>query len=86
MVGLNRGRYTVQLDGKWRLYTRPLVGWEMLGIIQRNHDVGALARSPAGVLVQVNAGAVRSLDQRKAAAALDAANRGACNPDTRGVT
>ena len=37
-------------------------------------EVGALARTPAGQLVQINAGAVRRLDQRKAEAALVAAS------------
>ena len=43
----------------------------MLGTGQRGMDIGALARSPAGLLAQVNSGAVRSLDQRKALAALN---------------
>ena len=49
-------------------------GFEMLGTVQRGMEVGALARTQAGLLVQVNAGAVRALDQRKAQAALDAGN------------
>jgi hypothetical protein len=71
MPGLNRGRYTVQMGGPWRLYTNTtLPGWQMLGTIQRGMDIGALALSPAGIYAQVNAGAVRSLDQRKTLAAL----------------
>ena len=66
----NRDRLLITQGGPWRLYTHPLAGWEMLGTVQRGMDIGALARSPAGVLAQVNAGAVRSLDQRKARAAL----------------
>ncbi len=66
----NRDRLTITPGGPWRLYTHPLAGWEMLGTVQRGMDIGALARSPAGLLVQVNAGAVRALDQRKALAAL----------------
>lgn len=69
----NRDRLTMTLGGPWRLYTHPLAGWEMLGTVQRGMEIGALARSPAGVLAQINAGAVRSLDQRKALAALEAA-------------
>jgi hypothetical protein len=42
----------------------------MLGTVQRGLEIGALARTQAGHLVQVNAGAVRLLDQRKAEAAL----------------
>ena len=66
----NRARLVVSLNGPWRLYTQPVAGWEMLGTVQRGMDIGALARSPAGILAQVNAGVVRSLDQRKARAAL----------------
>ena len=66
----NRARLIVTVGGPWRLYTHPLPGWEMLGTVQRGMDIGALARSPLGVLAQVNAGATRSLDQRKARAAM----------------
>jgi hypothetical protein len=72
MTGINRGRYTVTLGGPWALYARALPGWEMLGTIQRGMEIGALARSPVGVLAQINAGAVRTLDQGKAAAAIEA--------------
>ena len=40
------------------------------GTVQRGLEIGALARTQAGLLVQVNAGAVRALDQRKAEAAV----------------
>lgn len=66
----NRDRITVTPGGPWRLYTHPLAGWEMLGTVQRGMDIGAIGRSPAGVLAQINAGAVRALNQRKALAAL----------------
>lgn len=66
----NRDRLTITPGGPWRLYTRPLQGWEMLGTVQRGMEIGALARSPLGVLAQVNAGVIRSLDQRKASAAM----------------
>lgn len=69
-MGVNRDRLIVTPGGPWRLYTNPLQGWEMLGTVQRGMDIGALARSPAGLFVQVNAGAVRMLDQRKARAAM----------------
>jgi len=72
MTGINRGRYAVTLGGPWALYTRALPGWSMLGTIQRGMEIGALARSPVGVLAQINAGAVRPLDQGKAAAAIEA--------------
>lgn len=67
----NRARIIVTVGGPWRLYqhqTPP--GMQMLGTVQRGMEVGALARTQAGLLVQVNAGAVRLLDQRKAEAAL----------------
>lgn len=69
----NRDRLTITPGGPWRLYTRPLQGWEMLGTVQRGLEIGALARTQAGLLVQLNAGAVRMLVQHKAEAALMAA-------------
>ncbi|NMM21830.1 MAG: hypothetical protein HHJ15_18075 [Rhodoferax sp.] len=74
MVGLNRGRYTVQKDGSWRLYTHQLPGWQMLGTVQRGMEIGALALSPAGIYAKINAGAVCSLDQRKVVAAITASS------------
>ena len=65
----NRSRLIVTVGGPWRIYTHAMSGFEMLGTVQRGMEVGALARTPAGLLVQVNAGAVRALDQRKAQAA-----------------
>ena len=71
MTGLNRGRYTAQVNGPWRLYTRVCpADWQMIGTIQRGLDIGALAKSPMGVYCQINTGAVRALDQRKVLAAL----------------
>ena len=67
----HRARLTITPGGPWRLYTHPLAGWEMLGTVQRGMEIGALARSTVGILSMVNAGAVRSLDQRKAQAALN---------------
>ncbi|OGA97124.1 MAG: hypothetical protein A3E79_00125 [Burkholderiales bacterium RIFCSPHIGHO2_12_FULL_61_11] len=75
MSGLNRGRYTVQVDGPWRLYARICPpGWEMVGTIQRGLEIGALGKSPAGIYAQINAGDVRSLDQRKVGAAIQSSN------------
>ena len=71
MTGINRGRYTVQINGPWRLYSRICPpGWKMIGTIQRGVEIGALALSPAGIYVQLNAGAIRSIDQRKLCASL----------------
>lgn len=74
MTGLNRGRYTAQIDGPWRLYARVCPsGWQMVGTIRRGMEIGALALSPVGIYCQVNAGATRALDQRKVLAALQGA-------------
>lgn len=76
--GINRGRYTVHLGGAWQLYNHVLpAGWTAHGIIDRGHEKGALVESPVGILCQANAGAIRSLDQRKARAAMEAAKHGA---------
>ena len=70
----NRDRIVITLGGPWRLYQHAAPpGWKMLGTVQRGMEIGALARTQAGLLVQLNAGAVRALDQRKAEAALRAA-------------
>ncbi len=68
----NRGRLTITLGGPWRLYQHvALKGWEMLGTVQRGDEIGALARNEhTGLLVMMRAGAVSTLDQRKASAAV----------------
>lgn len=79
MTHTNRGRLTVLLNGPWRLYTSTLpANSEALGVISRGegsaNGTGALVHMiDSGLLVQVNAGAISSLDQRKAQAALDRA-------------
>lgn len=78
MTHPNRGRLTVNPDGNWRIYTNTLpAGSTPLGTVTRDKmDTGALVRIEAtGTYVQVNAGAVRSLDGRKVAAALGTAGR-----------
>lgn len=70
----NRGHLTVDINGKWRLYTDSLpVGWTPLGTVTRDaYGTGALVRiESSGLYVQINAGTVRSLDQRKVLAALN---------------
>ena len=70
----NRARIIATPGRPWRLYQhQPPPGMQMLGTVQRGLEIGALARTQAGLLVQVNAGAERALDQRKAEAALRAA-------------
>ena len=79
MTHSNRGRLTVDINGKWRLYTKTLPeNSTALGTVTRDEsDTGALVRieSTGGVYVQVNAGTIRSLDGRKVAAALGTAGR-----------
>lgn len=69
----NRGRLTVNHDGAWRLYTNTLPdGSQAVGTVGRGEgDTGALVLMPVtGLYVQINAGALRPLDQRKVRAAL----------------
>ena len=78
MTHSNRGRLTVDTDGNWRAYTQTLPASSTpMGTVTRDEsDTGALVRIEAtGVYVQVNAGAIRSLDGRKVAAALGTAGR-----------
>lgn len=77
MGGQNRGRLTILLGGPWRLYTHPISGWQMLGTVQRGMEIGALGRSPNGVHAQINAGCVKTLDQRKVQAAIERSGHGA---------
>jgi hypothetical protein len=50
----------------------------MLGTVQRGMEIGALARNKfTGNIAMMRAGAASMLDQRKALAALEAAQRGA---------
>ena len=61
---------TINTAGAWRLYSPTLpAGCEPLGTVARSgHDTGALVRFVAtGLYAQVNAGAVRTLDQREIA-------------------
>ena len=78
MTHNNRGRLVVDTNGNWRLYTNTIPeNSTALGTVTRDEgDTGALVRiEVTGVYVQVNAGAVRSLDGRKVAAALGTAGR-----------
>jgi len=72
----NRSRLTVALGGGWRLYQAACPpGMTMLGTITRGtSDTGALAVvERTQQLVQLGAGGMRTLDQRKAQAALEEA-------------
>lgn len=78
MTHSNRGRLTVDANGNWRIYTNTLPeNATPVGTVSRGDgDTGALVRiESTGAYVQVNAGAVRSLDGRKVAAALGTSGR-----------
>ena len=87
MTHNNRGRLTVDLGGKWRLYTNTLpTNSRAIGTIARDDiDTGALVRiESTGLYVQINAGSVRNLDQRKVIAALIEARSGSQGGPGRG--
>jgi hypothetical protein len=69
--------YCIALTNSWKLYQPvALDGWNFLGVIRRETGaMGALAQSPVGVYVQLNAGVVRSLDQAEVQRALTACRR-----------
>lgn len=71
----NRARLIITPGGPWRLYQHAqLPDWEMLGVVQRGDEIGALARvTRTGNLVMLRAGAASMLHPRKAAAALASA-------------
>lgn len=74
----NCGRLTVEVGGKWRLYTNTIPeGAEAIGVVSRGElgDTGALVKLSSGNYVQINAGVLRKLDGRKVAAALGTAGR-----------
>lgn len=78
MTQTNRNRLVIDTNGNWRLYTNTIpANSTPLGTVTRDEsDTGALVRIEAtGIYVQVNAGAIRSLDGRKVAAALGTAGR-----------
>jgi len=75
---INRGRLTVEVGDKWRLYTNTIPeGAEAIGVVSRGElgDTGALVKLSSGNYVQINAGVLRNLDGRKVAAALGTAGR-----------
>ena len=87
MTHNQRGRLTVDLGGKWRLYTNTLpANSRALGTVTREgYDTGALVLIEAtGLYVQVNAGCLRSLPQSKVEAAVYAARAGSHGGPGRG--
>lgn len=77
MTHTNRGRLAVDTSGNWRLYTNTMpANSTPLGTVTRSGDTGALVRiETTGAYVQVNVGAIRSLESRKVAAALAEAGK-----------
>lgn len=74
----NRSRITVDTAGNWKLYSNTVpAGAEALGTVTRGiGDTGALIRyTETGKYAQLNAGAIRTLDGRKVAAALGTTGR-----------
>ncbi len=73
----SRGRLTVDLGGAWRLYwgNGPIpAGAQALGTVTRGiGDTGALLCTGVGIYTQGNAGVLRSIEQRKVAAAIERA-------------
>jgi hypothetical protein len=83
MTHSNRGRITVDLGGKWRLYAPTLPEHSRaLGTVTRDgYDTGALIQfEETGIYVQGNAGAIRSLPRAKVAAAIAEARSGHGGP------
>lgn len=83
MTHNNRGRLAVTLGGNWRIYTNTLpAGSRAIGIVTRGGiDAGALVLIEAsGLYVQINANAMRNLDQNKVTAALEQVRTGQGGP------
>lgn len=80
------GRLTVDLGGKWRLYTNTTpAGSKCLGTVTTQHgETGALIITAAGTYARLNAGALVSLPQNEVQAAVEAARAGAHGGPGRG--
>lgn len=72
----HRNRIRIERPGLPGLYLSPSgvpMGWEIIGTVTNGDGTGALVRNTrTGIYCQVNAGAFRSLPQRKVQAALAA--------------
>lgn len=79
MIRTHRSRITVEIPGRPGFYQlAPLPGWDVIGTITDADGTGALVRNTrTGIYCKANAGAIRSLPQRKVAAALAALSNGA---------
>lgn len=69
-----RSRITIEVPGNPALYQLAVLpGWNVVGTVTDADGTGALVRNKAtGIYCRANAGALRSLPQRKVGAALDA--------------
>ena len=71
MTHERRGRFIVDPDGNWRLYTNSVPGGcTVLGTVTRDGETGALVITEAGIYSMLNERVYRSLDQRKVKSAL----------------
>lgn len=72
MASNNRAKIIVDPAGKAGLYQpAPIPGYTALGTVTQGFETGALYRNDrTGTYVMANAGAIRSLDQRKVRSAL----------------
>lgn len=87
MTHNNRGRLTVDLGGKWRLYANVLPSSAVaIGIVTTQRgETGALVYiERTGIYARLNAGSVVSLPQRKVQDAVDAARSGSQGGPGRG--
>lgn len=76
MSRAHRSRLEVEISGRSRFYLLPAgmpPGWEIIGTVTDADGTGALVRNHhTGIYCRANAGALRSLPQRKVRAALEA--------------
>lgn len=72
MSRARRSRISVEIPGNPELYISVVPpGWEVIGVVTDAEGAGALVRNrDNGVYCRINAGALRSLPQRKIQAAL----------------
>lgn len=75
MSRAQRSRLSVESPGKPGLYLSVgLPGWDVIGVVADADGTGALVRNQrTGIYCRANAGALRSLPQRKVVASLAAA-------------
>lgn len=78
MTHKNRGRLTVDLNGKWQLYANilPQSAVALGTVTTQRGEIGALIYiERTGIYARLNAGTVVALPQAKVQAAIDAARQ-----------